>query len=187
MKLIFAQGNPGLQYAKSRHNAGFMVLDNFASQYQASFKPAAKFAADIASLQLNGQKVLLVKPCTFYNETGPCARHLIDFYKLNPATDLLVIHDDLALPFGTIRVRQKGSDGGNNGIKSLNSHLGQAYWRLRLGIWNDSRELLADADFVLSNFSDTELKGLQNSTLPTARSLLEQFINDQLQITSQSA
>ncbi|MEP6710637.1 MAG: aminoacyl-tRNA hydrolase, partial [Candidatus Saccharibacteria bacterium] len=134
MKLIFAQGNPGDQYNTTRHNVGFAILDALAKKFEASFTSKPKFFADIAELNIEGEKILLVKPATFYNETGKSARALVDFYKLAPATDVLVVHDDLALPFGTLRTREKGSDAGNNGIKSLNAHLGPDYARLRIGI-----------------------------------------------------
>ena len=154
MKLIFAQGNPGNKYARTRHNTGFIVIDELADAEGALWHSDTKFRADIAELNRNGEKVLLVKPSSFYNETGQVARSLIDFYKLDPSKDFLVIHDELALPFGTIRVREKGSDARNNGIKSLTTHLGPDYSRVRVGIWNESRNLINDVNFVLSAFSD---------------------------------
>ena len=135
MKVILAQGNPGAEYARTRHNAGFIVLNAIADVSGASWKSANKFNADTAEITLEGEKVLLVKPSTFYNETGRTARAIADFYKLTPAKDMLVLHDEIALPFGAIRVRQRGSDAGNNGIKSLNAHLGPEYWRIRIGVW----------------------------------------------------
>ena len=113
MKVIFAQGNPGRQYAATRHNVGFIILDALADG--AHFAPKPKFFAEMAETQIAGEKTLLIKPQTFYNETGRSARAILDFYKLDPS-DLLVIHDDLALAFGSLRIRDKGSDAGNNGI-----------------------------------------------------------------------
>lgn len=156
MKIILAQGNPGTQYEKTRHNIGFIMLDTFAQQAGATFSDKTKFHASIAETALGGEKILLVKPTTFYNETGIAARALCDFYKLDPTEDLLVIHDDLALPFGTIRTREKGRDAGNNGIKSLNTHIGESYKRIRIGIYNDLRDRMDDVDFVLGVFSRTE-------------------------------
>ena len=184
MKLIFAQGNPGSQYARTRHNVGFIALDTLASQEGASWKPDSKFKAEVAEVRLEGEKVLLVKPQSFYNETGLVARAIVDFYKLNPAEDVLVIHDELALPFGTIRVRDKGSDAGNNGIKSLNAHLGPEYWRIRIGIWNDRRDLMDDADFVLSAFSTQESEQLQALNTSTTETLIRAFINGELEPVS---
>ena len=108
MKIIFAQGNPGKQYERTRHNSGFMVVDTLAAKESAPWHTDTKFKADIAEVQLADEKVLLVKPLSYYNETGQVARSVIDFYKVDPSADLLVIHDELALPFGTIRVREKG-------------------------------------------------------------------------------
>lgn len=184
MKLIFAQGNPSQEYKDTRHNVGFMVLDEFAAQYKISFALKSKFLAEVAELNVDGEKVILVKPTTYYNETGRSARFLVDFYKLNPADDLLVIHDDLALPFGTIRIRKKGSDAGNNGIKSLNSHIGPDYTRIRIGIYNALRDDIDDAAFVLSRFNENERKVLENTMIPQTTNLLASFIAGTLDKTS---
>ena len=189
MKLLFAQGNPGRQYARTRHNTGFIALDALAEAQGGvsggQWRTQDKFRADIAEISVEGEKVLLVKPLSFYNETGQVARALVDFYKLNPAEDVLVIHDELALPFGTIRVRQKGSDAGNNGIKSLNAHLGQDYARIRIGIWNDRRDLMDDADFVLSAFSAEEAKQLNELVTAKITPLINDFVKGTLEPSSQ--
>lgn len=184
MKLIFAQGNPGAQYARTRHNTGFIALDHLAAQEGAPWRTHTKFRADIAEVQFEGEKILLVKPLSFYNETGQVARAIIDFYKLDPSEDFLVIHDELALPFGTIRVREKGTDAGNNGIKSLNSHLGADYARIRVGIWNDKRDFMDDADFVLSAFSSDETAQLTQQIDQKIIPLVHQFVNGTLENTS---
>jgi PTH1 family peptidyl-tRNA hydrolase len=176
MKIIFAQGNPGKEYAHTRHNVGFLLIDTIAAGHHAEFIKKSKFHADIAETSIGGEKVLFVKPTTFYNETGQAARLLIDFYKIDPATDFLVIHDDLALPLGTIRTRQKGSDAGNNGIKSLNAHLGPDYARIRVGIFNEKRNLVHDADFVLGNLTLHE-----KNILVALAEHTEHFINSFIQ------
>ncbi len=180
MKLIFAQGNPGAPYARTRHNAGFILLDQLANQHNTTWKKESKFNAEIATITLHDEKVLLVKPLSFYNETGHIARSVVDFYKLTPSADVLVIHDELALPFGTIRVRQQGSDAGNNGIKSLNAHLGPTYWRLRIGIYTERRDLMPDADFVLSVFSADELTHLHTTVFTAIQPLISAFITNAL-------
>ncbi len=185
MKLVFAQGNPGSRYARTRHNAGFIVLDTLAEAEKSPWKLQEKFKAEIVEITLNQEKVLLVKPASFYNETGQVARALVDFYKLNPEEDVLVIHDELALPFGTIRVREKGSDAGNNGIKSLNAHLGEHYSRIRIGIWNERRDVMDDADFVLSAFTEEEMKQLQHFIETKIIKLIEAFVKDELEPLSQ--
>lgn len=184
MKLIFAQGNPGAQYATTRHNVGFLVIDALATAHGGAWKKESKFNAELCKLTIAGEAVLLVKPLSFYNETGLVARSLVDFYKLAPAADVLVIHDELALPFGTVRVREKGSDAGNNGIKSLNSHLGEAYWRIRIGIWNELRDRMDDANFVLSNFSKDEQIQLQAIIDTTILAIIEDFVREKPLATS---
>lgn len=183
MKIIFAQGNPGNEYKNSRHNVGFLALDQLAASHSIEFTKKPKFHADIAEFSVAGEKVLLVKPTTFYNETGQSARLLLDFYKL-ASTDFMVIHDDLALPFGTIRTRQKGSDAGNNGIKSLNAHLGQDYTRVRVGVWNELRERMPDADFVLGNFNRQEAEALQATIIPKIAEIVAEFCDGTHKTTS---
>ena len=185
MKVLFALGNPGSDYTGTRHNTGFIAIDAFATEKGASFAEKSKFQAYIAELSVAGDKVLLVKPTTFYNEVGVSARTLIDFYKLSP-TDMLVIHDDLALPFGTIRVRKKGSDAGNNGIKSLNAHIGPDYARLRVGITVPGRTS-DDASFVLGRFNSEEMTSLQKDIIPKLQELINNFLQDALEDTSHKA
>ena len=175
MKIIFAQGNPGTEYEKTRHNAGFLALDYYAGKHNAQFQTKSKFHADIAELTIDGEKVLLVKPTTYYNETGKCARALADFYKVE-TTDILVIHDELALPFGTLRTREKGSDAGNNGIKSLNAHLGENYGRIRVGTANELAEKQSSYDFVLSKFNAEEAKKLTTDIFPKISDLIDDFV-----------
>lgn len=184
MKLIFAQGNPGTQYQATRHNVGFLVLEQLAAQTGKEFTKKPKFHADIAELTIAGEKILLVKPTTFYNETGQSARSLVDFYKLDTANDVLVIHDDLALPLGTIRIREKGSDAGNNGIKSLNTHLGPNYNRVRIGIKNELHSRISDVDFVLGHFSKDETETLMSTLIPKTIELIEHFCAGNLETTS---
>lgn len=184
MKIIFAQGNPGEQYSKSRHNIGFTVLDKLADDLGAPWKEKTKLRAQVAEATLNGEKIALVKPTTYYNETGASARAVVDFYKIDSSSDLLVIHDDLALPLGTIRVRQQGSDAGNNGIKSLNSHLGPNYSRIRIGVWNELRDVMDDAGFVLAKFSKDESDRLAADIIPQVLQIVEQFVDEMLEYTS---
>lgn len=173
MKIIFAQGNPGTQYTYTRHNIGFLAIDALCKKHGSEFLKKPKFHADIAEISVDGEKILLIKPNTFYNETGQAARLILDFYKLDPETDFLVIHDDLALPFGTIRTREKGSDAGNNGVKSLNSHIGIQHKRIRVGIYNELRERMHDADFVLGMFSAHE-----KNALPVIFEQVDRFVDN---------
>lgn len=185
MKVIVAQGNPGSEYEKTRHNVGFLAIDFFAKQQGSDFQPKPKFHADIAEVTTADDKLLLVKPTTFYNDTGKAARAIADFYKLDKS-DILVIHDELALPFGTIRTREKGSDAGNNGIKSLNAHLGQDYARIRVGTWNELADRAGAFDFVLSKFSADEAKKLEADILPKISELIQDFATGNHVSTSHS-
>lgn len=184
MKVIFAQGNPGDKYTRTRHNIGQVILDAFAAEHDATWKVNDKFTARIAEVTLHGEKALLVFPLTYYNETGISARRIIDFYKLDPSEDFLVIHDDLALPLGTIRTKARGSDAGNNGIKSLNAHLGEHYHRMRVGIWNDERHHGNDVDFVLGTFSQAEADTITGTIIPHALPLITSFITGSFDITT---
>lgn len=173
MKLVFAQGNPGTTYNGTRHNVGFYMIDAFAKKHDATWQEKSKFHALIAEITIDGEKVILAKPTTFYNETGLSARAITDFYKLEPSSDILVLHDELALPFGTLRTRSSGSDAGNNGIKSLNAALGNVYKRLRIGIYNDIRDRVNDVDFVIGKFNREE-----SETLPNIYELAQRHIDD---------
>lgn len=187
MKLILGQGNPEARYDATRHNIGWVILDAFAAKAGSSWKFDKKHNADITTVALEGEKLLLVKPKTYYNETGRTAQSLVQFYKLTPQSDVLVIHDDLALPFGTLRIRERGSDAGNNGIKSLNAHLGEQYARIRVGVWNELKERMGDADFVLSNFSKKEQEQITSDITPAVTQLFSDFAKGTLEIHSQKS
>ena len=184
MKLVFAQGNPGPEYAKSRHNVGFMALDYFASEHGADpFQIKTKFKAEMTELAHDGEKVILAKPTTFYNLTGQSVRAILDFYQI-ATEDILVIHDELAIDFGKLRIRLGGSAAGNNGIKSLNAHLGENYWRLRVGTKNELKGQIPDADFVLGQISKSELATLKESVFPEIAKIITDFIENKIEITS---
>ena len=184
MKIIFAQGNPGSDYNNTRHNVGFAVLDKLVLKLESKWETKSKFNSLIAEVKIADKKVLLVKPNTFYNDAGTSARKLVDFYKFDSVEDLLVIHDDLALPFGTLRVRKQGSDAGNNGIKSINSHIGENYTRIRIGISNDIHKKIEDTDFVLGKFTAAESEKLEKTIIPQTIDLINNFCNENLQATS---
>ena len=195
MKVILALGNPGEKYVHTRHNAGFLVIDQFAAEQNAHFSNKPKFFADIAELNnvklastANAksrtaspqEKVLLVKPTTYYNEVGIAARALMDFYKLT-LDDVLIIHDDTALDFGKIRVRKGGESAGNNGLKSLHRHIGSDFWHIRIGTDNLLRRQIGDVDFVLSKFNADERTILRDWTIPESIKLTEAFLNSTIE------
>lgn len=128
-KLIVGLGNPGAEYAATRHNIGFMALDQIAPS--ASWQK--KFQGEIQHAELFTSACLLLKPLTYMNLSGQSVGEALRFYKLTPA-DVIVIHDDLDLQPGQIKVKQGGGHGGHNGLKSIDAAIGQDYWRIRLGI-----------------------------------------------------
>lgn len=132
MLLIAGLGNPGAQYRDNRHNVGFMAADEIARRH--SFSPwSRKFKGEIAEGTLAGEKVLLLKPQTFMNLSGDAVGEAMRFYKLTPA-DIVVIHDELDLAAGKVRLKAGGGHGGHNGLRSIDAHCGKDYRRLRIGI-----------------------------------------------------
>ena len=157
--LIAGLGNPGKKYAGNRHNVGFHILDRLAEEHGLVFdKKQAK--AEVAVGRIVGQRVCLVKPRTYVNESGQSVGAMARFYKVDPA-DVLVIYDELDLPQGTIRLRPRGSSGGHNGIKSVIDHLGtQGFPRVRVGIGRPPGRM-QPKDYVLQDFGEDEREVMQ--------------------------
>ncbi len=164
MKLIIGLGNPGKKYAESRHNAGFLALD-FLQQLWGfePFKPNEKMAAAISKGAIAGEKILLIKPTTFMNDSGSTVSRLLQFYKFTPA-DVVVIHDDLDITPGTFRTTLSSRPAGHNGVADIIEKLGtQDFYRIRLGIGRPvevSGVCMPTHDFVLENFSEEEIENL---------------------------
>ena len=159
MKWIVGLGNPGNEYRYTRHNVGFMAIDQLAERWGIEVSQS-KCKALIGEGRAGGQKVVLLKPMTYMNLSGESVRAFLDYYKADVA-NMLVLYDDLDTPFGHIRMRYQGSPGGHNGIKSIIQHIGtQNFNRVRLGI---SRPAPGHAisDYVLSNFRKEEADGLR--------------------------
>lgn len=154
MKMIVGLGNPGTKYMHTKHNVGFMVVDRLAEIYQATFKKNS-FEAEVAEFFVAGEKILLVKPQTFMNESGRAVGPLMTYLGVYPE-ELVVIYDDLDLVVGKLRLRQKGSAGGHNGMKSLISHLdSQVFDRIKIGIGRPAPGKTV-VNHVLSPFSKEE-------------------------------
>ena len=155
MFLVVGLGNPGARYQATRHNAGFMVVDELASRAGASFR--AKFSGEVAEIDLASARALLLKPSTFMNRSGESVQAAAAFYKI-PLDSVLVVHDELDVAFGQQRLKQGGGDAGHNGLKSVSSHLGNpGYLRLRFGIGRPPVEFGGTpADFVLEAFASAE-------------------------------
>ena len=154
-QLVVGLGNPGPQYAKTRHNVGFMVADLLAARLGAPFKVHKRSGAEIAAGRLGGHSVVLAKPRTFMNESGRHVGPLAKFYSVSPA-DMIVIHDELDIDFGKIRLKLGGGEGGHNGLRSIANALGtKDFQRVRIGIGRPpSRK--DPAAFVLENFTAVE-------------------------------
>jgi peptidyl-tRNA hydrolase, PTH1 family len=170
--LITGLGNPGLEYESTRHNIGFLVLDKLAADMGISF--ATKKLGDIAQGRLKNKIVHLLKPSTFMNLSGKAVRYWLQELEI-PIENLLVITDDLALPTGKLRIKMKGSDGGHNGLSSIQEILQtQQYPRLRFGI---SNEYLRgkQVDYVLGNWTDEEWK-IVKPQIETASEAVKSFI-----------
>ncbi|MCB8954236.1 MAG: aminoacyl-tRNA hydrolase [Ardenticatenales bacterium] len=151
--LVVGLGNPGREYRQNRHNLGFMVIDKLA-QARGIQVGKSRSQAIMGDGEIAGIPVILAKPQTYMNNSGAAVSQLLRFFKI-PASRLLVIYDELDLPLGTLRLRQKGSAGGHNGMRSLIQHLGDDFPRLRLGIGRPPGRLPAAA-FVLQNFAEAE-------------------------------
>ena len=167
MFIIVGLGNPSKEYEGTRHNAGFEVIDRIADKYNISVD-TKKHRALIGKGIIGGQKVILAKPQTFMNLSGESVRELVDFYKIDPEEELIIIYDDIALAPGKLRVRAKGSAGGHNGIKNIIAHLGtQQFSRIRIGV-GEKPAGWDLADYVLGRFPAEEE--------PTIRTALEQTV-----------
>ncbi len=157
MILVTGLGNPGAGYAKNRHNIGFMAVDLLAHRH--TFSPwRSKFQSELCEGQIAGERVMLLKPQTYMNLSGQAVAAAMRFLKL-PLESLVVIHDDLDLAPGKVRVKCDGGAGGHNGLKSIDSHIGQGYRRIRIGIGHPGDRNLV-SPYVLQDFSKAEVAAL---------------------------
>lgn len=155
MYIIAGLGNPGKQYAQTRHNVGFDTIDILADKYNISVD-TKKHKALCGKGMIEGQKVVLAKPQTFMNLSGESVRELVDFYKIDPEEELIVIYDDISLDVGKLRIRAKGSAGGHNGIKNIIAHVGGSVFpRIKVGV-GEKPPKYDLADYVLGHFSKAE-------------------------------
>ena len=170
MKLIVGLGNPGIEYQFTPHNLGFLAIDRIAHGLGVEVRNrqcrALTARALIGSKTIAGEPVVLAKPETYMNLSGESVRELVERYQADPAKDLIVLYDELALPFGSIRVRERGSAGGHNGVKSIISHLGgsQEFLRIRLGV---------APEYKLTNGRDYLLSPMRKAQQPLAEEALE--------------
>ena len=169
MKLIIGLGNPGKEYENTRHNIGFMVINNYLKDASWQRKFNALYCAEV----INNEKVIFIKPETFMNLSGNSVIEFVNFYKIE-AKDILVIHDDLDLPFGKIRIKTNSSAGGHNGIKSIINRLGHNnFARLKIGISHNTNG--DTKDFVLGKFNKEQLEEI-NKLYSITNKIIEAFI-----------
>lgn len=175
--LIVGLGNPGSQYARTRHNAGFMVLDRLAEQWRANWTLEKKFKARLARTEREENKLFLCQPETYMNASGEAVGPIAAYYQV-PPQNILVAVDDADLPFGEIRLRPKGSSGGHHGLESIEQHFGtQDFPRLRVGIGRQDPTVRQITGHVLSQFSTAESELLEK-ILKRACDQIESWLNE---------
>lgn len=184
MKLIIGLGNPGNKYEHTRHNAGFLALDYMLKNLE-TISCSSKFQGQICEVHFSAHnngtgpvKTFFVKPQTYMNNSGEAVREIVNFYKANPETDLLVVHDEIDLKFGYWKQAYDSRPAGHNGVKSIVEQLGtQEFHRLRIGV--ESRLSRAESptdEYVLNQFSPAELEALRTDIFPAVKDVIEQFI-----------
>ena len=161
--IVAGLGNVGAQYEKTRHNAGFMAIEELAMKYGAKIDKA-KFHALVAEAEISGKRVLLMKPTTFMNNSGVAVAEAASFYKVAPE-NIIIFHDEISFDVGVIRIRRKGSAGGHNGLKSLISHLGsEEFMRIKIGVGKKPSPEYDLVDFVLGRFPEADLHTLKDKS-----------------------
>lgn len=167
MKLIAGLGNPGKEYEKTRHNSGFLAMDELAKKCSLDF--SEKWNALIAKKNINGETVLFMKPLTYMNESGHAVSQAVNYYHIDPV-DILIMHDDMDLPVGSLRIRKKGSSGGQKGMKSIIDQLGTSdIARIRIGVGHNTHgEHDKVPDWVLSPVPKAEQEDFQKTLVAAA-------------------
>lgn len=174
MKLIVGLGNPGKEYQHTRHNSGFRVVDELHRRWE--FPPSQeKFKALFSKGKAGGEDVILLEPLTFMNLSGDAVIEAVSFYKLDPASDLIVVHDEVDLPLGTVRLQKNISSAGHNGVKSIIERLGsQDFSRLRIGIGRPADQTPVE-DYVVQPFRDDE-RAIVDESIKKAADEIEKTI-----------
>jgi len=178
--LIIGLGNIGTEYDGTRHNVGFAVVDRFAKdQDMPGWIEKKDLKCHLTSGQLGETKVIVIKPTTLMNLSGEAVQAVMHFYKLGP-DQVVVVHDELDIPFGQIRTRTGGGNAGHNGIKSVTQHIGEQYGRVRIGIGPKVHDKQDSADFVLAQFSKEQEAQMKNLTQEASAILSEYAYGGQL-------
>lgn len=181
MKLIVGLGNPGEKYKNTRHNVGFLVLDQIANSKNQNdklkFKIEDKFKAKIAEKEIDGEKVIFALPQTYMNKSGEAVQKIANFYKIK-SEDVIVVCDDLNLNLGQIRIRKGGSDGGHNGLKSVIANIGENFWRIRVGIGSNKQFSVNSNQFSEKSKTDNRKPTTEN-WLSAEDYVLQKFSKDE--------
>jgi PTH1 family peptidyl-tRNA hydrolase len=180
IKLIVGLGNPGRQYEKTRHNAGFLFLDELADDFGSSWIKENRFQGYITEISIAAQKIILLKPDTFMNLSGLSVGKVARYYKFSPE-EILVVHDELDFLVGVVKLKKNGGHAGHNGLRDIISNLGSNdFYRLRIGIGRPQSSKTV-ADFVLSAPSKEEIQLLKSAFL-NAKSFIPKIINEDIAI-----
>jgi len=179
LKLIVGLGNPGAEYARTRHNAGFWLVDELVRRHGGTFRHEGKHQAELARVRVNGGELWLAKPMTFMNRSGGPVSSILNFYKIAPG-EMLVAHDEIDLPSGTVRLKQGGGHGGHNGLRDLIAAQGDGFWRLRIGVGHPG--VKSDVvDFVLTQAGKDEQRTIDD-TLVAGADAIEEMLRSGAQI-----
>lgn len=174
MKLIVGLGNPGKEYENTRHNIGFMAINNYLKENNLDLNKT-KFNGKYTETNIKGEKVILLEPQKYMNLSGEVIRDFVKFYKID-IKDILIISDDLDMECGKIRLREKGSSGGHNGLKNIELHLNtNEYKRLKIGVGNN--KMIETKDYVLGKFSKEDFEKIENS-IKLSKDIIEDFIDN---------
>jgi len=161
LRVIVGLGNPGPEHSHTRHNAGFWFVDSLATRHGAEFRDYRKYSGETTRVTIAGQELILLKPTTYMNRSGLSIRQISDFYKV-AADHILVVHDELDLPVGSVRLKHAGGHGGHNGLRDTIAHIGDGFWRLRLGIGHPG--IKAEViDYVLTRAPRAEEDAIQEA------------------------
>jgi peptidyl-tRNA hydrolase, PTH1 family len=179
IKLIVGLGNPGSDYARTRHNAGFWLVDELARRHGGTFRHEGKHQAELARVRIGGEEIWLAKPMTFMNRSGGPVSSVLGFYKIAP-DQMLVAHDEIDLPSGTVRLKDAGGAGGHNGVRDIISAQGDGFWRLRIGVGHPGgkNEVI---DFVLTHAGKDEQRTI-DETIVAGADAIEVMLRDGAQI-----
>ena len=148
LRIVVGLGNPGPEHQVTRHNAGFWFVDLLARRHGGEFRDYRKYSGETAKINVSGQDIILLKPTTYMNRSGLSIRQLSDFFKV-PAAEVLVVHDEMDLPVGCARLKFGGGHGGHNGLRDTIAHIGEGFWRLRIGVGHPGNKAEV-IDYVLT-------------------------------------